>query len=305
MNQKTAWKWIRELLLIILGNALTASASAFFIVPNDLVVGGTTGIGVLVGQFFPHIKVSFVVFVLNVFLFLLGFLFLGKKFALTTLLGTFLFPGFIAIFEFMIGDHVLTEDKMLASLMSGLLIGAGIGIVVRVGSSTGGFDIPPLILHKLFSIPVSISIWTVDVIIIIVQCFILPIENALYGIFMAVFYSFLIDRVSVIGQKKIQVNVISRKFEEIRLAILDDLNRGATILHGQTGYLREECDVIMTIIAPRELVKLKELVQKIDEEAFITISSVSEVRGRGFTMDRISLKLASEEAVKISSHKTK
>ena len=123
MNQKTAWKWIRELLLIILGNALTASASAFFIVPNDLVVGGTTGIGALVGQFFPHIKVSFVVFVLNVFLFLLGFLFLGKKFALTTLLGTFLFPGFIAIFEFMIGNHVLTEDKMLASLMSGLLIG--------------------------------------------------------------------------------------------------------------------------------------------------------------------------------------
>ncbi|MGN1234998.1 MAG: YitT family protein, partial [Christensenellaceae bacterium] len=209
------------------------------------------------------------------------------KFALTTLLGTVLFPGFIALFQLLTQGNTITEDTLLATILSGILVGTGIGLVIRVGSSTGGFDILSLLFHKWFHIPVSVAMWLIDIVIVAMQCFIMPLESILYGILNVFLYSVLIDRVSVIGQKRIQVKIVSLYHEEIRHLILHHLNRGATILYGETGYLREDCHVVLTVISPRELTPLMNAVQKIDKEAFIIISEVSEVRGRGFTTEKI------------------
>lgn len=288
MKSKTK-QVIADLFFVSVGNALTAAASTFFIAANSLVTGGTTGVGLFVTHFFPNINVSAVVFACNVILFLFGLFILGRKFAVTTILGSLLFPGFMALFEFIIQDNVITEDNLLAALIAALLIGVGIGMVIRVGSSTGGFDIPPLIFKKLFNLPVSVGMWIIDGTIIILQCVIFPLENALYGIVMVVIYSYLIDKISLIGQKKTQVKIVSQKHEVIKNLLIHELDHGLTLLHGQTGYLNHETEVILSVISQRDLNVLKARVQEIDPEAFIMISVITEVRGRGFSKERIHI----------------
>lgn len=278
-----------DLLFIIVGNALTAAASAFFIAPNSLIVGGTTGVGLFVKHFVPNINVSYVVFACNVILFFLGLFILGKKFAVTTILGSILFPGFMALFEYVIGEGKLTDDNLLAALLGALLVGVGIGMVIRVGSSTGGFDIPPLIFKKLLNIPVSIGMWIIDFTIILMQLFVFPLENALYGILMVIIYSYLIDKLSIIGQKKVQLKIISKKYDAIKEVLTRELDRGVTVFYGETGYLEQKTKVLLSVFSQRRLNKIKERVQEIDPEAFMIVSVVSEVRGRGFTSERIVL----------------
>lgn len=290
---------MKDLLCIVFGNAATAAGAAFFVVPNGLVVGGTTGIGVFVRHFFPDVSISMIVLILNIVLFTLGFLFLGKNFALKTLLGTLLYPGFMFVFERIIGEGKVVEDPMLATLCGGVLVGVGIGSVFRVGSSTGGMDIPPLILQKFFHLPASIGVWIFDFIVILMQCFVCKFEMVLYGVIMAAVYSIIIEKVSLIGQKKMQVKIVSEKYREIHALLIGKLDHGVTLLHGKTGWLCIESDVILSVVPARDVNHLTEEVQKIDPNAFITISTVSEVKGRGFTSERVHLpkKESSDETI--------
>ena len=169
------------------------------------------------------------------------------------------------------------------------MFGFGVGIVVRVGASTGGTDIPPLIFHKYFNLPVSVGLWALDITIVLMQLAVVPVENVLVGVIITLLSSFIIEMVAPIGMKRTQVKIISEKWEEIRAMILKKVSRGVTVLYGQTGYLKQDCHMILTIVSNRELVKLKTEVQAIDPNAFMTISVVSEVRGRGFTLENIYL----------------
>ena len=291
-------KLLRYLAIVIAGNLIAAAASALFILPNDLIMGGTTGIGIFVEHFLSgensSMIVSGIVLIANIILYLIGVLLLGKKFAFATLLGTFLYPSFMGMYSAILGDRRLTENPVLAMICGGVLMGVGIGLVVREGASTGGTDIPPLIFHKFFGLPVSVGMWLVDLTVVLLQAFIMPVETTLYGIVIVVFYSVVIDKVSPIGLKKMQVKIVSRKYKEIREMILNKLNRGVTQLFGQTGFLKERCNVLLTIVSNRELVRLKDEVQKIDPEAFLTVSVVTEVRGRGFSRDKIALPKSEE-----------
>lgn len=290
------WKYVRHFLIVVLGNAIAAAASAFFIVPNGLVMGGTTGVGIFVGQFWSEQAVSVIVLIANVVLYIIGVVTLGKQFAISTLMGTFLYPVFMGIFSAILGDRLLTTDTFLATVCGGLFMGIGIGIVVREGSSTGGTDIPPLIFHKYFGLPVSVGLWIIDISVVVMQAFVMSFESVLYGIVIVLLYSFIIDQISVIGQKKTQVKIISEKYEEIRAMIVDNLGLGVTVLYGETGFLKENCHMILTVVSNRRLVRLKNEVHRIDPAAFLTVSVVSEVRGRGFSMERLYLKKPMEEA---------
>lgn len=295
------WKYVRHILIVVLGNAIAATASACFILPNKLIMGGTTGIGIFVGHFWNENAVSIVTLIANIILYIVGVCLLGKKFAASTLMGTVLYPLFMGLFSMFMGDRVLTDNTLLACICGGLFMGLGIGVVVREGASTGGTDIPPLILNKYFGLPVSIGMWCIDFSIIFMQAFVMPIETALYGIITVLLYSFVIDAITPIGMRKIQVKIISVKYPEIRDMIINELNLGVTILYGQTGYLKERCHMMLVVISKRNLVRLKNEVYKIDHEAFITVSVISEVRGIGFSTDRVYLPKAAVSAEEIKN----
>jgi len=295
-------------LTVVTGNAIAAGSCAFFITPNKLVMGGTTGLGIFMENMFPDVVNMQIisVYTANIILFLIGAILLGKQFALATLAGSVLYPtfmwGFNAINDVYMQTYGNTigglENPLLNVICGSLLFGTGIGLVVRVGASTGGTDIPPLIVNKFFGLPVSATMWILDFAIVFMQLAVpgMEMQTILYGILICLFSSLIIDQVSLIGSKKMQVKIISRKYVEIREALLNELNCGVTMLFGKTGYLRDKCYVLLTVVSVRGTVKLKNLVQKIDPEAFITVSVVSEVRGRGFTSERITLPKEAEGA---------
>lgn len=272
-------------LAVIIGDFIYALGVAFFVEPAGLIMGGSTGISLFLHHSFGW-STSDVVFVINTVLFLAGLVILGKMFAINTLLSTFIFPLELKLAEYLAAPLPLTEDIFLCTFFGGALIGISLGIVIKSGASTGGMDIPPLILNKFFGISISGAMWFLDVVILLIQALFATKEMVLYGIILVVLYTVVLDKTLVLGQSKTQIKVISNKSDEIRRAILSDIDRGVTILHGKTGYLEEETDIVLSIISKRELVKTQRFIHEIDPDAFIIIARVTEVKGRGFTRSK-------------------
>ena len=290
MNEKAPGRLpgvLRDVLIVVAGNALYALAIKLFLIPSGLVTGGTTGMALAVHALtgFP---VSAFVFAFNVLMLLVGLVILGPKFAATTVVSTFVYPMALEGWNRLLGDAVLTTDPLLCMVFSGLGIGVGLGIVIRSGASTGGMDIPPLVLHHFFKIPVSVSLYAFDFCILLAQALIMPVESVLYGILLTFVYTFVLDRVLLFGETSMEVKVISTKSEAIRQAILGEVDRGVTMLDGEGGYLRDRKQVVMSVVSARELPKLQRLIHAIDEEGFMVVSRVTEVHGRGFTLSKIS-----------------
>ena len=286
-------KLLRDLLIIIFGNFLYAAGVVFFILPSGLITGGTTGIALSM-NYFLGIPVSTFVFAFNLIMFLLGLFILGKSFALTTLVSTFCFPFALGLLQKIAGDFVLTEDIFLCTLFGGICIGAAIALVIRMGASTGGMDIPPLILNKYMHIPVSITLYLADCIILVFQAIFSEKEKVLYGIVLVLIYSIVLDKLLMFGTNKMQLKVVSSKVELIKEAIISEIDRGVTLFHGRTGYLEKETDILLSVVSNRELYKVEKLIHQIDEDAFVMVSRVSEVRGRGFSIGKKYLMKKSE-----------
>ena len=175
---------------------------------------------------------------------------------------------------------------MLNTIFAGLGIGIGLGIVIRTGASTGGMDIPPLILNKYFRIPVSVSLNVFDILILLPQILYNPPERVLYGILLVMIYTTVLDKVLVMGNTKTEVKIISKQVEEVRQAILAQVDRGVTMLYGEGGYKQEQKQIVLSIVSNRELPQVERLIRQIDPEAFMIISRVTEVRGRGFSLSK-------------------
>lgn len=274
-----------NLLMILLGNTMYAVAVAVFVLPNGLITGGTTGLA-LFTQYLCKIPVSLFVVVFNLLMFVLGAAVLGKNFAVTTVVSTFYYPAALHILERLVNGKQVTQDMMLATIFAGLLVGAGIGFVIRAGASTGGMDIPPLILNKKFGLSVSILLYMFDVLILGLQILFSNVEQTLYGMLMVLIYTIVLDKVLVLGSSQMQVKIISKNYEKINQVIQQQLDRGSTLYMVEGGHLREESRAILTVIHGRELSKLNEMVMNLDPEAFLIINKVNEVRGRGFTIGK-------------------
>lgn len=277
------WKQIlKSLPMVALGNTVMAAAIVLFILPAGLITGGTAGLGIimqhLTGMSLPVFSAIF-----NVTMFLLGLVCLGKTFAATTLVSTVLSPVMLAVMQYIVGDYVICEDVLLCVLFGGILVGVAIAIVVRAGSSTGGMDIPPLLLQKFAGIPVSRSLYAFDLVIIAGQTVLVAPDMLLYGVLMVLVYTVVIDKLMAQGDAQIQLQIVSEESDAIRRAILQDVDRGVTLLHGQTGYFQQETDVLFTIISPRERHRTEQLIRRIDPHAFIIISHVTRVSGGGFS----------------------
>ncbi|MCI8401585.1 MAG: YitT family protein [Lachnospiraceae bacterium] len=279
------FKKIFPILLILAGNTMYSLGVVLFALPAGLITGGTTGLGL----FFSHsLKISLNLFipVFNIVMFLLGAWILGKSFALTTILSTFYYPVIFHVMQLLLGDITLTADPMLSTVCSGLLIGSGIGLVIHAGASTGGMDIPPLILNRLFGLPVSVGLYAFDLLILLLQMFFSNSEQVLYGIVMVLIYTVVLDQMLVVGKSRVQVKIISPHYEEINRTIQQKLDRGVTLFEVEGGHTRTESYAVLTVLSKRELVSLNHLVADIDPGAFLIVSQVNEVRGRGFTLDK-------------------
>ncbi len=268
--------------IVVGGNFFYALAVAFFIEPSGLITGGGTGLALFFHHMW-HIPTSYAVFVINTILFLIGWRCMGRRFAANTLLSTFCLPVEIHIEELIASHYEPVDDIVVCTIFGGLLIGFSLGIVIRTGASTGGMDIPPIVLNKYFGIPISAVMWVCDICVLSVQAIFTDTILVLYGIILVVIYTMTLDKTLILGKAKTQIKVVSKKSDEIRRAILQDIDRGVTVMYGRTGYLGKDTDICLSIVSTRELARTEKLVHDIDPEAFIIISRVSEVKGRGFS----------------------
>ena len=209
---------------------------------------------------------------------------MGRKFALTTIVSTFVYPIALGFFEKLFGNLVLTQDLFLCTIFSGLGIGFSLGIVIRAGASTGGMDIPPLVLNHYLKIPVSISMYVFDFCILLVQAVGNPPEKVLYGLILVMTYTLVLDKLMLMGTTRTEVRIVSKHAQKIREAIISEMDRGVTMLSGETGYLKHQTQMIFSVISNRELPRLEKLIHAIDPESFMVVNRVSEVSGRGFSM---------------------
>ena len=284
---KKPWqKNLETVLGVLIGNIVLAFTVAAFMVPHGIIMGGATGIGLTISHY-PPIQLSLVILVVNACLFLLGAVTLGKKFVITTIASTFLYPASLSVMQAIPGITQLTDNIMLATLYGGALLGLGVGVIVRVGSSTGGTDILALVFNKWFHISVAVLMYIVDFTVLGAQMLFSDTEQIMYGILALVIETTILNRVMLMGQSQIQLFVISEKHEEIRERMLKEQDAGVTMVHVQTGFSKEEQKAIMCIIPNRKLYATNEMIHSIDEKAFITISQINEVKGRGFTMERV------------------
>ena len=274
-----------DLLAILIGNLFLALTVVLFVLPGELISCGTTGLSLLAKAFWG-IPVSAFVLVFNMVMLILGWAVLGWKFAMTTIASSFLNPIFLELFQRLFAGQVITRNLLLCAVFGGLGLGISLGLVIRAGASTGGMDIPPLILKKFLGIPVPVSLWVFDFVIMLMQLMFHTPEELLYGIVMILAVNFTLNKTLVAGRGRTEVKIISEKALQIRDSILNDADRGVTLLQGEGGYLHKSTQVVLSVVSTKDLHRLKRLVRDIDPGCFMIVTQVTEVLGRGFSLSR-------------------
>ena len=272
-------------LLVLVGNILYALTVKLFVLPANLMSCGTTGIALVVNHL-TKLPISTFILIFNIAMLLLGWWILGRKFAMTTIFSSLFYPLALEMLNRTLGDVSFTDNMMLNVVFAALGLGLSLGMVIRGGGSTGGMDIPPLILNRFFRIPVSVTLWAFDFCILLSQLLFHPVEDLLYGILLIIIISIALNKVMLLGTSKTEVKIISAKADLIREAILSQVDRGVTILHGEGGYSREGTEVLLSIVSNHEMPKIERLARDIDPTCFMIINRVSEVWGRGFSFGR-------------------
>ncbi len=270
-----------EVAQMLVGTALCCFSVACFALPYNMVVSGVSGIGRVV-NLTMGVNVTITVAVVNIIFFILGAIFLGKKFAAATALGTFAFPFFLGIFQNIEALSHLVDDPLLAAIVAGLLDGVGLGMVIRVGGSTGGIDIPSILLNKKMGWQTGTVMSAIDITIFLIQIPVTDTNGIILGILYAIIYSLVMNRIIMMGQGGMQLMIWTPEAHRVNERLLQ-LGFGTTLLKGRGGYLREDCEVIYCATSNRNLIKAKNAALEIDSKAFITLTSMNEVNGNGFT----------------------
>ena len=201
---------LKNLLLVLAGNAVYALAVNMFVLPCGLITGGTTGLA-LAAQHYLGLPVADFVLISNVVMFVLGAAIMGKWFAFNTALSTFCYPLLLKAFAYIPGIGSLTRDPLLATIFAGVMIGGAIGLVIGAGASSGGMDIPPILLNKFFGLPISGVMYVLDFVILIGQMSFAEKDQILYGVLLVLLYTLVLEKVVLMGHSKIQVNILSEK----------------------------------------------------------------------------------------------
>lgn len=279
-------KAYRSYFFITLGAMLVAMAIQLFFIPNQIAPGGVSGIGLILNRLIPAVSVSTYVLGLNIVLFIVAFRILGGGFGFKTLYASFSLSIFMWILENVIRPANITEDLMLASLVGILLLGTGLGLVFNQDASTGGTDIVAKILQKYFHLSMGLSMTLIDLLVVLLVALMFGLERGLYAGLATFLNGVVINRVVGGFNEKKQVFIISSEKEKIRAFIVHEIERGATIFTGEGAFSGESNYVIYSVLSTKEFVRLKTFLRENVPEAFITVSSTTEVLGQGFSLPK-------------------
>lgn len=266
---------IWNLILITTGSCISAIAVNGILIPRAFVSGGVTGVALIFHYVMPYLPVSLLYLFFNVPLFAMGWKYVSGRFVLYSLVGTAIFSAAVE----WIYIPISISDPLLSALLAGIIMGTGVGIILRSDGSSGGTDILSVMLQTVFSIRLGNTMLAFNSIVLIVAAFLFSLETALYTL-AYIYVSSRIMNIVVTGlsQRK-SVMIISRYRSQIIVRILTELHRGVTVIKGQGGYSGEPTDIIFTVIAFQELAGLKKIIYDLDPTAFVVISDTAEVMG--------------------------
>ena len=273
-------KHIINSITVVVGTFILAIAVETFIIPYRILSGGVAGIAVAL-QPLLHVSATLIANSVLIILLIIGGFILGKEFLKNTVLSCIAYPIFTSILS---GRVNVVVDPILASFYGGLVAGAGIGIVLKTGASTGGMDIPPLIINKLTGIKLSTLVLITDFLTVLLGLFVYDLSAVLLGLVSVFMTSVAISKVLTInGTVSKAVQIISVKYEDILKEIDAQLERGATLLQGYGSYTGEEKRIILCVVSERQYGTLIEIVKEIDPSAFIITTDATDMHGEGFT----------------------
>jgi uncharacterized membrane-anchored protein YitT (DUF2179 family) len=265
-----------NLLLIFAGCVLCAIALKGILVPKQFLAGGLTGLSLLVHYALPSLPIGLIYFILNIPLFVIGWLFVGRRFFFYSLAGVFIFSAVI----FWPYPVFLMEDMILNALTAGMITGVGSGLILKSLGSAGGLDILTVILYKKYSIRPGMFILAFNGALMILAILRIPMEMVLYTlIYLYVSTHFMNFVLIGLSQRK-AIMIISPKWQEISSEIMNRLQRGVTVVQGQGGYTGKDLHILYSVITFTELSRFKELIRKIDPEAFVVVTETLEVMGK-------------------------
>jgi len=275
--KKNTWKTI----YIMLGAFIVSLSVNSLLVPHKLLSGGVTGIAILL-HYFLALPTGVVVLAINVPIFALGIKYISKRFAFFSLVGTISFVFFLTLTK---NISLPVNDQILAAVSGGVLNGIGMGIIFRSRGSLGGTDILAVICNRFSSVSIGSILMAANAIILLISAFYFNVQLALYTMISMYISTRVVDFVQDGLNYRKSIVIISDKPSEITEAILENLHRGVTFLHGEGAYTHQKKEIIYCIIKTMELAKLKEIVIKIDPKAFMSVSDAKEVLGKGFYIE--------------------
>jgi len=264
-----------NLALIALGSALCAVALNGILIPREFLSGGFTGLALIIHYLFHTFPIGAIYFLLNVPNFAFGWKYVGRRFFLYSGAGMFIFSAAIQT----IHVRLPVYDYLLSALLAGILVGIGSGIILKSLGSAGGTDILSVILLKLFSIRLGTTILAFNGIILLAAAALFTLEMALYTLIYLYISSYMLNLVVTGLNQRKAVYIISTQWEQISHQIMEELQRGVTLLKGEGGFTGKDQHILYTVITFRELSRLKGLIRRLDPDAFVVVSETLEVMG--------------------------
>jgi uncharacterized membrane-anchored protein YitT (DUF2179 family) len=265
-----------NLFLISVGSALCAVGIKGILVPRQFLSGGFTGLALIIHYVSPDLALGLIYFVLNIPNFAFGWRLVGRRFFLYSVAGMFIFSAAIQTIDLTLPVY----DQLLSALLAGIVIGVGSGIILKSLGSAGGTDILSVILLKVFSVRLGSTILAFNGIILVASAFLFSLEKALYTLIYLYITSSIVNLVVTGLSQRKAVYIISPKWREISQRIMEEIQRGVTIIKGQGGFSGQEQQILYTVITFRELSRLKQMVKSEDPEAFVVVSETLEVMGQ-------------------------
>lgn len=273
----------KEYLIITLGVWFIACGINFFLVPHNLAAGGLSGIAMVINHYIPTLNVGVIMFIGDIFFFIIGFIFIGKSFGIKTIYSSLMLSITISVLEWLVPLSQPISQDIFISLIFGILLSAlGMAIVFNYGGATGGTDIPAKILNKYAHIEIGKGLLIIDFIVTMMALLTFGATTGLYAILGVIMNGYVIDFI-IDGFNIIKrIEIISDKSYEVQNFILNEIGRSATIYKAVGAYNKDKKDVIVTVMGKKEFVRLRNFIKAVDPSAFIITYNVHEVLGEGF-----------------------
>lgn len=271
---------IKKLAAVFIGELFCAMAITFFFIPHRLLSGGVGGIAMMI-QYLTGYSSGIFILLINIPLFVLGFWKLSRKFMIFTLISTNLLSIFLMLLKYWNFDFQV-DDIILSAVFGGVLNGTGMGILFRYATSQGGLDILAMIARKEWNMNIGSALMTMNFVIVAIASALFGVERGMYTLIAMYIAYHCVDKVISGFDIKKQIMIISEKSMEIAQAIMIDPHRGVTLLQGKGAYTGESKQVIYCVANNRQVVRIKQIAEELDPRAFMSISDMVEVSGKGF-----------------------